>query len=400
MPIYNYECISRIGETVTGKLSAENDIEAADKLKKMQLTVVDISAARSGVLDDFLSTEKKVKEGELAIFSRQLASMLKSGIPVTRALYTLSAQGGNPTLTKALSNIAREVESGMALTEAFMAYPKIFPKLYISMIEVGELGGLLDQSLTRLADQMEKEKALKDSIKAATFYPKMVFGFASLILIAMMTFLVPMFKGFIPDTSSVPAITQAIFNMSEVWLERWYVVVLIVVLLIVIFQLIKNKDGVKRFLEKVRYKIPGFGPLLEKAVVARFCRTFSTLMAGGIPVVQALQSAAPTAGSYILEDAIVQAAKRIEDGGGISKELGETEAFPPMVVHMTAVGEESGRLPELLDSIAEFYETEVTTLTKGLSAVIEPLMLIIVGLVVGGMLIALYLPIFSVVTAS
>jgi type IV pilus assembly protein PilC len=400
MPIYNYECINKIGETITGRLNAENDFEAVEKLKRMQLTVVDIKPARSGFLDDFLSNEKKVKEGELGVLSRQLASMLSSGIPVTRALNTLASQGGNPSLVKALSNIVREVESGMSLTEAFRAYPKIFSKLYVSMIEAGELGGMLDTSLTRLADQMEKEKALKDSVKAATFYPKMVLSFALLVLIAMITFLIPMFKGMISPGTKIPGITQVLFNFSDVWRSKWYLFILAIIALVILFNVFKSKDAVRRALEKLKFKIPGFGPLQEKAVVARFCRTLATLMAGGIPVVQAILTAGPTSGSYILEDAVIHAAKRIEEGGSIATELEATGVFPPMVVHMIKVGEESGRLPELLDRIAEFYETEVATMTKGLSAIIEPLMLIIVGLVVGGMLLSLYLPIFTAVTSS
>jgi type IV pilus assembly protein PilC len=326
--------------------------------------------------------------------------MLSSGIPVTRALYTLAEQRAHPTLSKALSSISVEVESGMSLTDAFKAYPKIFPPLYISMIEVGEIGGMLEESLIRLANQLEKEKALKDAIKSAMFYPKIVFGFALIIVIAMMSFMVSMFQGFIPASAEIPGITQVIFNASGFWRSKWYLVIAFIIATIVAFKVLKQKEQVKRILEKIKLKIPGFGPLIEKSNIARFCRTLSTLMAGGIPVVQAMLSSGPTSGSYIGEEAVKRAATRVEEGGRIATELKNTEIFPPMVVHMTEVGEESGQLPELLDRIAGFYEEEVATLTKGLTAIIEPLMLIGVGLVVGGMLISLYLPIFTVVTAQ
>jgi type IV pilus assembly protein PilC len=400
MAIYSYECLTKQGQIITGEVSAEASNQAIDKLRSNGLSILELKEVKERATSSFLSNEKPVKMGDITLFSRQLASMLGAGIPVTRAINTLGKQAENPTLRKALQKIAVNVEGGMSLTEAFSAYPKIFNKLYLSMLKAGEIGGMLEPTLLRLSDQLQKEKKLKDNVKSAMSYPKMIGIFTIVVFIAMVVFMVPIFQGFIPKTAEIPGITQMIFDVSASIRNQWYIwlgAIVAIVTAIILFM--KSKTG-HNLWENIKLKIPIFGPIMLKSVIARFTRTLATLLEGGIPVVQALESAGPTSGSDVLADTVKLATKRIEEGKSIASTLEESEVFPPMVTHMIAVGEESGTLPQLLDKVAEFYEEEVDVTTKGLQSLIQPILLIFIGVFVGGMLIALYMPIFTSVTAS
>jgi len=400
MTTFSYECLNKQGQTVKGQLSSDNVNHAVEKLRDMGLSVIDLKEVKQKQQSSFFSMQKKVTLGDLSLFSRQLSAMIGAGIPVTRAINTLSKQSENPTLRSALQSIARNVEGGMNLTDAFSAYPHIFSNLYVSMIRAGEAGGMLENSLLRLSEQLQKEKALKDEIKSATSYPKVIGIFALVIFTAMLTFLVPIFQGSIPQGTKINAITQFIFNASASLRTKpllWLGVIAAFVAALVIF--FRSSTG-HRIWEKYKLKMPIFGPIMLKSVIARFTRTLATLLEGGIPVVQALESAGPTSGSDVLNETVQLAKKRIEEGKSIASTLEESEVFPPMVTHMIAIGEESGSLPSLLDKVADFYEQEVSTATRGLQSLIQPIALVVIGLLIGGMLIALYSPIFSSVTSS
>lgn len=400
MPIYNYECMNKQGELITGEISAETTAIAAERLRASGYAVIELVEYKEKKKSSFLSNEKKVKLSDITLFSRQLAAMLSAGIPVTRALFTLSRQAENPTLRNALETISKNVEGGMGLADAFSAFPDIFSKLYVSMLKAGEIGGNLENTLLRLSDQLQKEKQVKDNIKSATSYPKMIGIFTVVIFVAMLVFMVPTFQGFIPESAEIPGMTQFIFNVSESVRTRWYIwigVIGVITASIVLF--FKSKTGHDLW-ENVKLKLPILGPIMLKSVIARFTRTLSTLLEGGIPVVQALESAGPTSGSDVLAETVKLATKRIEEGKTIASTLEESEVFPPMVTHMIAVGEESGTLPSLLDKLAEFYEEEVDVTTKSLQSLIQPVLLIFIGVLVGGMLVALYLPMFTSVAAG
>lgn len=397
---FNYECLNKQGQLITGQISSESVTQAAEKLRSMGLSIVDLKEIKPKKSSTFFTLEKKVTIGDLTLFSRQLAAMIGAGIPVTRALATLSRQTVNPTLRSALESIARNVEGGMSLTDAFSAYPKIFSGLYVSMLKAGEVGGTLENSLLRLSEQLQKEKTLNDEFKSALSYPKYISIFAVVIFIAMLVFMVPVFKSIIPKSAELPAITQFIFKISDSIRAHYYVwlgAVIFIILCIILFA--KSKAG-HQLWEKHKLTMPIFGRLTLKTVVARFTRTLSTLLEGGIPVVQALESAGPTSGSDVIAKTVTLAAKQIEEGKSIASTLEESGMFPPMVTHMIAVGEESGSLPELLSKVADFYEQEVTIETKGLQSMIQPIALVLIGILIGGMLIALYLPMFTSVTAT
>ena len=399
MPLFNYESIDKQGQTVRGELNAPTVEAALDRLRDNGLVVIDLHetvAVKKG--QGGLFGPKRVTLTDLAIFSRQLSAMISAGIPVTRALATLARQTVNPTLADALDDISKSVEGGMTLTEAFSRYPKIFNKLYISMIHAGEVGGLLETTLMRLSTQLHKDKKLQDEIKSATSYPKGIGIFAITIFIGMLVFLVPTFEQY--AGGNIPLISKIIFGISAGIRNYWYIWILVVIsILFCIITFFKSTAG-HNIWEIVKLKMPIFGPIISKSVIARFARTLATLVEGGIPIVQALQTAGPTSGSDLLSVAVDNAIVRIEEGSNISSPLEESGLFPPMVTHMIAIGEESGSLPTMLDKIAEFYEEDVETASKQLGALLEPVILVTIGVLVGGMLIALYLPMFSAVVNS
>lgn len=398
MATFQYEAMNRQGGIISGHIMAADEPSALARLSETGLVVMELAEQREAKKKNFTRT-KKVKVADLALFSRQMAAMLGAGIPVTQSLTTLSRQTENPTLRAALEDIASMVEGGSNLQDAFRQHPKVFPSLYVAMIGAGELGGILETSLTRLSVQLQKEKQLNDNIKAATSYPKMIGSFAVLMFVAMLVGLVPIFEGFIPKGTPIPAITQFSFTLSHSIRSYWYLW-LVGVALVVWGGMAFAKGPVgRRIWEEHKMTIPLFGPIIQKSIIARFSRTLATLLQGGIPVVQALESAGPTSGSALIAEAVTEAIDKIEAGKNISQPLEESGLFPPMVINMVAVGEEAGTLPDLLDRVAEFYEDDVATMTKSLGSLIEPIMLVLIGIVVGGMLLSLYLPIFTAVTA-
>lgn len=402
MAVFLYEALNKQGNAVKGEISANDESSALARLQENGYLVLEIEEtkdkSKQGSL--FSKKKKKVKIADLALFSRQLAAMLGAGIPVTQAISTLARQTENEMLKEAIADIASSIEGGLSLSEAFGKHRGIFSDLYIGMIGAGETGGILEEMLLRLSDQLQKDKQLSDNVKSATSYPKMIGIFAVVMFLAMLLLLVPVFEGFIPANADIPVITAAVFALSHNIKDFWYIWILAIGAIIFgVMKFVKSKMGHDLW-EAKKMDMPLFGEILKKSVIARFSRTLATLLQGGLPVVQALESAGGTSGSDVLLVAVKEAIKKIEEGKNISKPLDESGIFPPMVINMIAIGEEAGTLPDLLDKIAEFYEEDVAVLTKKLGTLIEPLMLVLIGVVVGGMMISMYLPIFTAVTAS
>ena len=396
MPAYTYDGLSKQGQTVHGEVIAEDTRTAMEKLREAGVTVTTIQeksvkGTRTG------GRKKKVKIADLSIFCRQFAAMTSAGVPVTRALTTLSKQTVNKTLASAIKEISEDVEGGSTLADSFARYPNIFNGLFIAMIRSGELGGILEQSLISLSSQLQKEKKLKDNIKSAVSYPRNIGIFALVLLVAMLVFMVPIFEGMMGDTE-VTGISKAIFGLSHSIRESWYFWILGIVALIIIIRTIVKSKPAHIFWENHKLTLPKFGDFMTKMVVARFCRTLATLLAGGVTAVQALESAGGTAGSDLIDKAVKSAIVDIEDGKSISDSLDKCGLFPPMLIGMIAIGEESGTLPDLLDKVAEFFEEDVEVASQNLKSLIEPIALVGVGGVVGGMLLALYIPMFTAAT--
>ena len=398
MASFQYEAINNSGEVVTGRLEAEEQSGVVNKLRGMGLMPMEIKEVKQSSLFGKLKIASKVKIGDLSMFSRQMAAMLNAGIPLTRALFTLSRQVSNQTLASALNEIARNVEGGISFSESLKGYPDIFSALYINMVSAGETGGNLEATLNRLAHQLQKDKELRDNIRSALMYPVGVMAFAVLILFAMLFFLVPIFVGFFPPDAVLPLPTRIIIGLSDILQAYWYIVIPVFVLIIMSFSSYAKSEKGKRRLDRIKFRLPIFGQLIQKSVIASFARTFSTMMATGLPVVQSLDASGKATGHTMVMDATKIAGEKIQEGSSVASPLEESGIFPPMVTHMVAVGEETGDIPDMMEKVAEFFEEEVATMTKGLTALIEPLMLVVIGILVGGMLIALYLPIFTVIT--
>lgn len=399
MPVFTYQCLKKSGEIINGKISAEEETAALLRLRNMGLSIIELNEDKSSQKGLSLFS-KKVTLGDLSLFSRQLSTMLGAGIPLTRSLFSLSHQVANPVLKGVIANIANDIEGGMTITGAIKKHPKIFSNLFVAMINAGEMGGTLEQTLKVLSIQLEKEKSLNSNIKSATFYPKIVVCFAALIFLVIMVFLVPVFQKFIPEGASIPFVTKMVFSASHFMRNYWYIWILgLAGVFTGLYFLLKNSYFANLW-DNIKFKMPIFGSLIYKTVVARFSRTLSTLIDAGIPIVQALDYAGPVSGSKKVVNAALYAGKMVQEGKTITEPLQKSDVFQPMVIHMISVGEETGSLSSMLNRVAEFYEEEVEIMTRGLVSIIEPLMVIIVGLLIGGILISLYLPIFSAITKS
>ena len=397
MASFTYDGLNRQGQSVHGEVIADNTAQAMDRLRENGIIVTEMK--EKAVKKKSTGGGKKVTTEDVAVVCRQLAVMLSAGVPVTRAMTTLSKQCANPRLGNIMEEIAKSVESGVPLSDAFAQYPKVFSPLFIAMIASGEAGGIMEQALNSLAEMLQKEKNLQKNIKSAYSYPRSVMIMAVVMLFAMLWFMVPMFKKMMKSGTEVTGISKAIFDVSDSLrgdTGTWILVAGII--FAVVFAFIKSPIAHKIW-EENKLSMPMLGDFMTKMVVARFCRTFATLLAGGVTAVEALKSAGPTSGSEKLERIVNQAIEDIEEGKSIADSLDKSGVFPPMLTGMVAIGEESGALPELLDKVAEFFEEDVENTSRNLRAIIEPIALVFVGVIVGGMLIALYVPMLTASTS-
>ncbi len=393
---YQYEALNRQGAAITGKVVADNTADAYEKLRQAGVVVTAMSEVKTVTRK---KRGKKVGLADMSMFSRQLAAMIGAGIPVTQALGTLAEQTSNPTLANAIKGITADVEGGSALSDAFAAQRPVFSDLFCSMIAAGEMGGMLDKTLLAMSNQLHKDKQLKDSVKSATSYPKMVGSFAIVILLVMLIVMVPTFEGMTQGATDLNPITKIVYAMSHALREKWYIVVPAIGALIFLVVIIIKSPPVQMLWERHKMHTPIVGELISKTIYARFCRIFATLVAGGVTAVKALETAGPTAGSKLIEDAVTAAISDVENGTTIHEALDKSKLFPPMMISMIAIGEEAGTLPVMLDRVAEFYEEDVDTIAKNLGSVLEPIMLVGLGSIVGFMIIALYLPVFQATTS-
>lgn len=400
MATFVYDGLNKQGGTVHGEVNAANSAEAVNKIREAGVILTGMKeVGGTGSKEKKKSGGGKVSATDVAVFCRQLAVMLSAGVPITRALSTLAKQTENGKFADAIDTVSKNVEGGMPLSDAFKEFPKIFSPLFVAMISAGEVGGIMEQSLVSLADQMQKEKNLQKNIKSAFSYPRSVGIMAIVILIAMLYFMVPTFKNMMSDDMELNALSQFIFDASDSLRADTLTWVLIAGAIVAVIVVIIKSKPAHILWENTKLTLPVFGSFITKMVVARFCRTFATLLAGGVTAVEALKSAGPTAGSDKLAAAVEKAIEEIEEGVSISEALERSGLFPPMVTGMIAIGEEAGSLPEMLDKVAEFFEEDVENTSRNLRAMIEPIALVFVGVVVGGMLIALYVPMLTASTS-
>ena len=398
MPTYSYQAVDAGGNVTNGKIEARDEAAIVNRLKQMKLTVLDISEAKTSAVKTAFQAKATVSMGELGLFTRQLGAMLNAGVPLIRTLHALSEQSSNATLASVIGDIAKSVEGGTSFSEAMNSYPEVFHSMYRDMVKAGELGGNLVEVLGRLSEQIERDKELRDNIKTATFYPLTVMTFAAVVLVAMLFFVVPVFSGMFPDGVVLPLPTRVIVGLSDAMRAWWYLFAAAIVTFALAIKFYISTESGQLMWDRVKFKLPVFGALFLKTTIARFARTLGTLLDGGIPVVQALETAGPTSGSVQVAGVVKEAGRRVQDGESLVEPLRESSLFPPVVTIMMAVGVETGELPAFLNRIAEFYESEVASMTKGLASLIEPILIIFVGGSVGMMVVALYLPMFTVIT--
>ena len=395
---FTYKVRDRAGKMVTGTIDADTQAAVANKLKGMGYSPVSIEAAKQGMKREIkIGKGKKVKLKDLAIFARQFATMINSGLSLLRALNILTEQTENPTLRNVLAEVRNDVETGSSLSSAMSKHPEVFPALMVNMTKAGEVGGFLDSVLLQVAANYEAEVRLRGKVKSAMTYPVVVFVMAVLMCAVMLIFIVPVFAKMFEDLgSTLPLPTRILVILSGILRKTFPLILLGLIAGWQVWKRVKRKEGVRNVVDPVKLKVPVFGPLFQKIALARFARNLGTMLKSGVPILQSLDIVADTTGNVVLARAVRDVQESVRTGESISAPLTQHAVFPSMVVQMMAVGEDTGALDTMLMKIGEFYDQEVEATTESLTALIEPLMIAFLGTVVGGMIIALYMPIFKV----
>ncbi len=395
---FTYRVRDRGGKVISGTLDAESQSAVANKLKTMGYAPISIEASNAGLKKEIrLFGDKKVKLKDLAIFSRQFATMINSGLSLLRALNILTEQTENPTLAKILGEVRNDIETGNALSAAMAKHPKVFPPLMVNMTKAGEVGGFLDSVMLQIAENYEAEVKLRGKVKAAMTYPVVVFVLAILMAMVMLIFIVPVFAKMFEDLgSTLPAPTRILVFLSHALKTLFPLLVLAMIGFSILWKKIRLTPQVRNVVDPAKLKAPVFGPLFQKIALARFARNLGTMLKSGVPILQSLDIVADTTGNVVLARAIREVQESVRTGESISAPLMNHPVFPPMVVQMMAVGEDTGALDIMLMKIAQFYDQEVEATTESLTALIEPLMIAFLGGMVGSMIVALYMPIFKV----
>jgi len=400
MATFKYTVRDKSGRPVSGSIEGDNKDAVSSKLRSMGYVIVTLNES-TGLLASLssISIGTGVKPADITVFARQFATMIGAGLSLTKCLSILGQQSESAALRAIINQLMRDVESGQSLSDAMSKHPKVFPPIFVNMVRSGETGGVLDEVLNRVADHFERESMIKGRIKSAMTYPIAMGALVLLVLVAMMLFVVPTFQNMFSSMGgTLPLPTQILVSISE-GSRSWPGLVFVVTLtaLVVLFRWWKNTDNGRFTWDAIKLRLPLAGKLIRKMALARFTRTFGTLVAAGVPILAALDIVGSTAGNEVIARALRKVRAAIREGETIAKPLGENPVFPAMVVQMIAVGEETGALDAMLSKVAEFYDEEVTAGVEGLTSIIEPVMMATLGGVVGGIVIALYLPMFEVI---
>src|SRR5450631_2596920 len=397
---FQYKVKDKSGKLVEGSLEAENAQLVVSKLRSMGYVPIEIQQQGGTTLqrDLKLPFSQRVKLYDVAVFSRQFATMINSGLSLLRSLSILAEQTESKPLAEIANQVRMDVEKGSSLSQAMSKHPKAFSRLYVSMVRAGEVGGALDSVLMRLADTIEKQVELRRKVKSAMTYPLVVAVLVLTIVTAMLLFVIPMFQGIYKELGgTLPAPTQFLINISKICRKFWYMIFLVEIGGAFAFRRWINSEEGRKQWDAIKLKVPIFGALVRKTALARFSRTLSALVRSGVPILESLDIVADTAGNYVVANAVRDTQAAVKRGDPLSKKLEDHPVFPPMVVQMMAVGEETGALDEMLDKIADFYDQEVEATVEALTSLIEPLLIVVMGVCVGGMIISLYLPMFNII---
>lgn len=397
MSTYVFRAIDLAGAKARGEVEADSKQAVSDQLKARGLIVLDIADKR-GSKEIELSFLKSVKLPELAVFARQLATMINSGMSILRALYVLEDQTENKFLRETIVQVRKDVEAGLSLSDSLSRHPKVFNPLFIAMTKAGEAGGMLESSLLRIADQLEKDASLRRQIRSAMVYPTLVVSFALLVMVAMVAFVIPVFASIFKSTKAeLPAITQVSVGISNFITSSWWAAIAIVAVIVISFRKWKVSSWGRPQWDRLRLRIPmKIGTIVQEVAIARWSRTLASLTAAGVPLLQALEIVGKTGGNVAIEEAMEGVIASVKRGGSLSAPLGKAPIFPTMVTHMVGVGEETGAIDAMLEKIAEFYEDRVEANVKALTSILEPIMILVIGAMVGFIVISMYMPLFTV----
>lgn len=416
MPLYQYTAMDAAGKEKKGRKEASSEDEVKGFLKEQGMFPTNISLAtakkggeakkagggeaKKGGLMSINIGSTKIKRKELTTFTRQLAILLDAGLPLIRSLRTLERQSKNPALKTILNKVGSSVEGGSTYSEALAQHPKSFDKLYLNMVRAGEAAGKMEVILDRLAEFMEKAARIAGKVKSALVYPIMVLFIAGVITTGLMIFIVPKFEKIFDDLlggEELPDLTRLVIGFSR-WLQDNIIVALIIIAVVVFAFIFTNKTkGGKYFFDYCKYKMPLFGPIISRSAISKFSRTLGTLMGSGVPVLNALQIVRDTAGNDLVANAVQKVHDAVKEGEAMAPPLASTKVFPEMVISMIEVGEETGKLPEMLEKIADTYDEEVDNAVSALTSMIEPIMIIFLAVVVGGIVIALFMPLIKII---
>ena len=396
---FQYSVRDKVGKVVSGTLEAESQAAVASKLKQMGYAPISISKHKAGMKAEINipGFGKKVKLKDLAIMSRQFATMINSGLSLLRSLTILAEQTENAELGRILGEVARDVEVGTSLSSAFAKHPQVFPPLMVNMCRAGEIGGFLDAVLLQIAENYEAEVKLRGKIKSAMTYPVVVFVIAILAVIGMLLFIVPIFAHMFDDLGgTLPAPTRVLVFLSKAMKVLAPLGAVGLVVFAIVWRKVKHTERVQNVVDPLKLKLPVFGKLFQKIALARFSRNLGTMMKSGVPILQSLDIVADTTGNIVLGRAVREVQESVRSGESLAAPLANHPVFPAMVVQMMSVGEDTGALDSMLHKIAEFYDQEVEATTEALTSLIEPLMIAVLGGIIGSMIIALYMPIFKI----
>jgi type IV pilus assembly protein PilC len=398
--MYEYRARDRSGKVFDGELEATSSAAVANTLRARGMLPLSVGEKKASVLQKELKIPGfggRIKQKEIALMSRQLATMVNSGLTLIRSLSILEDQSESPALKEIIGKVRTSVEQGVSLSAALDDHPKAFSPLYVSMVRAGEVGGALDETLTRLADTLEAGARLRSQIKSAMAYPVVVLNLIVFIVIAMLVFVVPIFEKMYEDLGgTLPLPTQVLINISRFITSKWWMILAVMAALIYAFKRWKKTEAGRRRWDAMKLRFPVFGQLTQKVAISRFARTFSVLSRTGVPVLQTLDIVAETAGNATVSDAVLEVQGSVKKGESLAQPLERHDVFPPMVTQMMAVGEETGALDAMLGKVADFYDREVEDTVNALTSLIEPILIVVMGVVVGGILISLYLPMFNI----
>lgn len=398
---YSYRVRDRQGKVISGKLEADNEALVSQRLREMGYFIIGIEEERVSLTKKEIRLFKpKIKNKDITVFTRQFATMINAGLPLVKCLSILTEQTQSPVLTSIIADVQHEVEMGRSLSEALGKHPEAFKDMYTSMVKAGEIGGVLDDVLLRIASTLESEDEIRRKIKSALTYPAAMFCISIILLLIMLIFVVPTFETMFKNIgATLPFLTRIIMMVSHFLVSIKGIIFFAFVIggFILLKRWIKTPKG-RRKLDAFKLKLPVFGILIHKMSLSRFSRTLGTLVSSGVPILQALEITCNTVGNALVAEAVESVRAGVKEGDSIARPLGQSPLFPPMVTQMLAIGEETGALDTMLNKVSDFYDSEVATTVESLTSLLEPLLIVFLGLVVGTIVIALYMPIFSLIS--